>query len=56
MGIEREIERLESALDQAREEGDYEEQRAIERELRELEHEAAERERWEEEGQQRGWI
>jgi hypothetical protein len=54
--IERNIRRLEELLDHAIAEGDYEEQKALTAELREIEGHLADAQRWEEEGRERGWL
>lgn len=54
--IERNIRRIEELLDHAIAEGDLEEQKALTRELRELESELSDAQRWEEEGRGRGWL
>jgi len=54
--IEREAERLEEEIAQAEDEGDHESARLLRRDLQELAREAAEQERWEEEGRERGWM
>lgn len=53
---ERELERLQEALERAAAEGDDAEVVAIQQEIRDVEREAAEQERWEDEGRDRGWF
>lgn len=53
---EREMEALEHDLDRALMEGDDEEAKAVQREIRELQREESEQARWEEEGRDRGWY
>jgi len=55
MSLESEMDRMEEAHDRALDDGDIEEARAIEREMNELRREMADRDRWEEEGEYRGW-
>jgi hypothetical protein len=55
MNADREIELLEQQLEDARMNGDYEEERLIAREIQEISHEERDRERWQEEGRDRGW-
>ena len=52
---EREIALLEQQLEDARAEGDYETERYIAHEIREIERDERERERWLNEGNDRGW-
>lgn len=54
--IERRIALLERELDEAVAEDDEAEQRALTLELRELERELADAQRWEDEGRGRGWL
>ena len=56
---ERELDRLEDELDAVRDSDDPEdvaERAAIIREMRQVEREAADEERWADEGRERGWI
>jgi hypothetical protein len=53
VSAQREIERLENLIE--REDFDEEERREIIREIRDLERDDDERERWEREGNDRGW-
>lgn len=53
---EREIEQLEKQLERAVADGDDAEAKAIRAEIRDIERDASERDRWEEEGQERGWF
>lgn len=50
---EREIEQLEREMEEA---STPEERKEIARAIREIEHELADEERWEEEGHERGWM
>ncbi len=55
MSLDREMDRLEAQLEEALANGDVAEAKAIQRDIRDLAREASERERWEEEGRERGW-
>lgn len=53
---DREIGLLEQQLEDARAEGDWESERSIAAEIRDIEREEFEREQWEERGRERGWT
>ena len=56
MSLESQLTRLEEEYAMALDEGDREAAESLREELRHLEKELAERERWQEEGQERGWY